>query len=108
VAPHQITTRALSEGSDLCRFQDLSITHRSDALRRLCRAMVARGLSGPAEVRGEDGKLRMTIRAIERSARWTLSEGERGFSLTRYVPHPYAAASAASVERVSASAAQTP
>ncbi|MCK8784257.1 hypothetical protein M0638_07685 [Roseomonas sp. NAR14] len=108
----QITTSAIKHGAggDVCRFAHgdriLSVTHRSDALRRLLREMVALGYSGAAEVRGEDGTLRLVIRSIERATRFILKEDERrGFSLSRHQPHPNAVARAATAERLPAPAA---
>lgn len=87
--PHQITCVLHRNGSETMSGSGLSVTHSTDALRRLCRKMVSAGLSGPAEVRGQDGKLRLTIRAIEGAARWTLSENDgRGLQLRPYAPRP--------------------
>jgi hypothetical protein len=86
-APHQITLRILNHSREEASCGGLSAVHRSDALRRLLRLMVAEGMSGPAEVRGGDGKLRMTVRSIEGAARFTLSEEDRdGFRLRRCPP----------------------
>lgn len=82
--PHQITTRTrrLFETVTCGNF---SASHHTDALHRLCRAMVAAGLTGPAEVRGDDGRLRLAIRAVERAACSTLAETDaRGLHLRPY------------------------
>lgn len=109
MAPHQITTVPLSGGAggDVCRFGSLSIAHRSDALRRLCREMVALGLFGPAEVRSENGKLLLTIPAIERAAKWVRSETDaRGLQLTRHQPNPFVEAWRATAGRPPAATAE--
>lgn len=54
----------------------LAATHHTDSLSRLCRKMVAAGLTGPATVYGPDDKPRLTVRAIERLAQKTLREDE--------------------------------
>jgi hypothetical protein len=86
---HHITTRTTSGGIETCTHRDtgLSATHLTDALSILCRKLAALGATGPAEVRGEDGRLRLTVRALERLAKLTLVEHERrGLRWRRYVP----------------------
>lgn len=86
-APHQITLRVLNHSREEASCGWLSAAHRCDALRRLLRLMVAEGMTGPAEVRGGDGKLRMTVRSIEGAARFTLSEDDkRGLQLRPHRP----------------------
>lgn len=85
MAPHQIVSRLHSDGRETASFGDLSVTHPTDALRRLLRQMVKRGLTGPAEVRNAAGRLSLTVRAIEVSARWCLVENDRGLYLRRHV-----------------------
>jgi len=51
-----------------------------------CRALVARGHTGPAE-QWRDGKLSMSTRDIERTAGFTVTENEtHGPRITKYVP----------------------
>ena len=65
----------------------IAAAHHTDALPRLCRKLVALGAFGPAEVRGEDGRLRLTVRAIEGLAKVILSENDRdGLRWRRHVP----------------------
>jgi hypothetical protein len=83
-SPHQITTH-MQCGIEFVTCGVFSASHRTDALRRLCRAMVATGLVGPAEVRSQDGSLRLLVHAIESAARFTLSETDaRGLHLRPY------------------------
>lgn len=66
-----------------------SEAHPTDALRRLLRQLVKAGLSGPAEVRGEDGRLRLVVRSIEGAATLTMTEGDKtGLKLLRWKPAP--------------------
>jgi len=78
---------------------DLSESHHTDGLRRLLRRMIAHGLTGPAEVRGENGMLRMVVSDIEAAAKRTLSEGETGLRLGKWTEasNPWAADRAASL-----------
>lgn len=86
---HQITLVLHHNGSETMSSSGLSATHSADALRRLCRKMVAAGLIGPAEVRGLDGRLRLTIRSTEGAARYSLQETDNGgFRLLLHRPHP--------------------
>ena len=51
-----------------------------------CRALVARGFTGPAE-QWSGGKYTMTSRDIEQSARFTVNENEaHGPRIAKYVP----------------------
>lgn len=84
---HQIGVSLRSDGHETYTHGGLSATHRADALRRLLRLMVGADMSGSAEVRGEDGKRRMTVRDIVTSSRLTLSEDDRrGFQLRPHRP----------------------
>lgn len=83
--PLQITCRKTGMRATYAH-GDATATHATDALRRLCRKMVAAGLSGPAEVRSEGGKLLMTVLAVEEAAKWVLTEDDRGIHLRRYRP----------------------
>ena len=64
----------------------LSASHHTDGLSRLCRLMVAAGKSGVAEVRGTDGKLRLLVPSLEKAARLSLTENDRGFRLAHHRP----------------------
>lgn len=89
--PYQITTAIRPGGSEHVRCaQGHAVTHPTDAPRRLFRRMLAAGLPpGPAEVRGEDGRLRLSFPCIATAARWVRVEcPERGFRLRPYRPHP--------------------
>lgn len=71
--------RVLFNGTELI---DRTVRPAADA----CRALVALGLTGAAEMWGE-GKHRMTFPAIERAALLTTSEGEMsGPKVVKYVP----------------------
>lgn len=87
MAPHQITMRSC-KGRVTFSCGHLSAVHHTNALRRLCRSMVAAGLAGRAEVRDYDGALRLIIMSVEKAARWSLLETDNGFGLRRFEPFP--------------------
>lgn len=66
--------------------QEHTHTHPTDGLTRLCRSMVADGLEGPAEVRRVCGTLVLTISHIERLAKKSLREDDKGLRYAKYVP----------------------
>lgn len=94
--PHQITVSSRN-GVDAYVHAGTGITvaHPADALARLCRRLVALGATGLAEVRGADGRLRFTVRAVERLAKLTLAENDGdGLRWRRHAPSPMAAEAA--------------
>lgn len=89
---HQITSATLPSGSERVSCGAHVATHPTDALRRLFRRMLAAGLlPGPAEVRGEDGRLRLSFPCIATAAGRVLVDcPERGFRLRPWRPRPKA------------------
>ncbi|MDI3308136.1 MAG: hypothetical protein QJR07_13675 [Acetobacteraceae bacterium] len=88
---HQITVRSDARGVYTYTHTGTGITeaHPTDGLSRLCRRLVAFGARGAAEVRGDDGRLRYTVPAIERTAKRTLCEDDRrGLHWRTYRPRP--------------------
>jgi hypothetical protein len=83
----RLTVRSDARGNDTYTHAGtgITVTHRTDALARICRKMVAFGMRGLAEVYGEDGRLRFTVPAVECTATRTLREGDR--SSIRWYPH---------------------
>ena len=87
----QITTRSDARGVETCAHAEsnATATHATDALSRLCRLLTAAGLHGAAEVRGTDGRLRFTVKDIERLAQRTLREDDAsGLRWHQYRPRP--------------------
>lgn len=87
----QITTRSDARGVETCAHAEsnATATHATDALSRLCRLLTAAGLHGAAEVRGPDGRLRFTVRSIERLAQRSLRENDTDcLRWSRYCPRP--------------------
>lgn len=99
--PHQITLKIIPPSQRAPKGVEvythagtgLAADHPADALARLCRRLASLGATGPAEVRGEDGRLRVTVRAIESLAVLSLTENDRdGIRWRRHAPLPMAAA----------------
>jgi len=58
--------------------------HDTDGDGRLCRLLVAAGLSGAMEVRDVGGALRYTIPSIEKRALRRLRENDRGMAYEKF------------------------
>ena len=55
------------------------VTGSRDPDHDACRALLARGVTGPVEfIDGKTGRLRFTIACIEEAARWHMEEGPTG------------------------------
>jgi hypothetical protein len=89
-----VTTEARNGTSHTYTHAESGLTaDGTDGLARLCRKLGALGYSGPAEIKGEDGRLHYTVRGVERVAKLTLTEGDRsGLKWQTYRPNPMAAA----------------
>jgi hypothetical protein len=60
------------------------------AARSLARVLIAKGAQdGPIEARGEDGKLRYTVKSLFAFAKFSMTENPRP-RLIRWTPHPHA------------------
>ena len=66
----------------------IAVTAYPNALNKLCRKLVELGLSGPAEVRGMDGRLRFTINSVEKLARVDLRERDGSLVVENHRPFP--------------------
>ena len=105
--PHRITTHTYTRRNRVHVVHEypaagLIDNHPTDGLARICRKMVAAGLTGPAVLTGvDDDKPRLTVRSIGGVAKLSLRENGRGLYWTKFTPPDSTA-----VERLSGGVAQ--
>lgn len=85
-------TTVAGEGRDrywLTDQPDIAAAAPLNALNKLCRRLVGLGMTGPAEVRGVDGRLRFTVASVEEAAQVDRRERRDGRSRReKYRPFP--------------------
>lgn len=91
VHPSKLPTKPDQPAIEIYSHEDLVVSSKADALRKLLRAMSTRGLSGPAWVASAtDGAKRLFIPEITRLVDSRLVERKRGITTEPYRPHAYA------------------
>lgn len=85
MSAHQITVQPAGPAWSYAH-QEHAHVHPTDGLSRLCRELVALGMSGPAEVRRGCGTLVLTVSHIERLAKKSLREDDKGIRYVKFVP----------------------
>jgi hypothetical protein len=91
VHPSKLPTKPDQSAVETYSHEDLVVSSKADALRKLLRLISTRGLSGPAwVVSATDGARRLFIPEITRLVDSRLVERDRGITTEPYRPHAYA------------------